>query len=135
MLIERNHCYNHRVAEKKRCNFPLIGHYDTWLIDLLQIVIYENHGVHLFRNWSNGLDFIQTKKSFVTVALYISELHNLLINVDISGNIILSKDQEYIAKCMGIKILFLPISEIKEKRLFTTSLLQHSLNVRNITKS
>ena len=106
VLIERNHRYNHRVAEKKRCNFPIIGHYDTWLIDLLQIVIHENHGVHLFCDWSNSLDFIQTKESFGTVALHTSELHNLLTNVDVSENLILSKDQEYIGQ-LKLHILFL----------------------------
>ena len=36
---------------------------------------------------------------------------------------------------MGVKIPFLPISEMKEKILFTTLSLQHSLNIPNITKS
>ena len=37
LLAERRHRYNHNMSERRRHGFPKIGHYDTWLIDLLQV--------------------------------------------------------------------------------------------------
>lgn len=43
LLAERRQRHNHRASERRRIGFPKIGHYDTWLIDQLQILVLKNH--------------------------------------------------------------------------------------------
>ena len=50
LLSERRHRHNHRASERRRSGFPKIGHYDTWLIDQLQILVLKNHGHVLYPN-------------------------------------------------------------------------------------
>ena len=38
-LSERNHFYNQRIPESKRDNFPKFGHYDSWMVDSLQMIV------------------------------------------------------------------------------------------------
>ena len=38
LLTERRHRHNQNTSERRRVDFPVIGHYDTWLIDSLQIL-------------------------------------------------------------------------------------------------
>ena len=45
------HRFNHKFFERKRQNFPIIGHYNTWLIDALQVLVESNHGVILYQDW------------------------------------------------------------------------------------
>ena len=47
LLAERRRRYNQSCSEHRRRGFPKIGHYDTWLIDSLQIIVERNHGVQL----------------------------------------------------------------------------------------
>eukprot|EP00986_Skeletonema_menzelii_P017673 scaffold21014_cov74-Skeletonema_menzelii.AAC.1 len=42
------HRHNHRVSEKRRHGFTRIGHFDTWLIDELQSLVYKNRRFFLF---------------------------------------------------------------------------------------
>jgi hypothetical protein len=65
MLAEFRQRYNHRISERKIPGFPQIGHFDTWLIDLVQNLIAQNHGVHVYRNWSNASEWAhQQRKSW-----------------------------------------------------------------------
>ncbi|KAL7535665.1 hypothetical protein ACHAXR_006652, partial [Thalassiosira sp. AJA248-18] len=48
LLRERRHRHNHRVSERRRFGFPRIGHYDTWEIDELQVLVYKNHGCLIY---------------------------------------------------------------------------------------
>ena len=96
-----------QIVSKKRVNFPDIGHYETWLIDALQILNNQNHNISLFRDWCNALDC----ESFGTKSLHDHILHNLLDNAEIYYNTVsLTSDQNYIAKAMGNKLPFLPIN-------------------------
>ena len=38
LVAERRHRHNQNTSERRRVDFPVIGHYDTWLIDSLQIL-------------------------------------------------------------------------------------------------
>ena len=42
LLSERRHRHNHRVSQLRRYGFPTLGHYDTWLIDQLQVLVLMN---------------------------------------------------------------------------------------------
>ena len=48
VLAERRHRHNQKCSERKRLNYPKIGHFDTWLIDSLQILVEHNHSVLLY---------------------------------------------------------------------------------------
>jgi len=48
LMAEWHHRYNQHVLEQRWLGFPRIGHYDTWLIDYLQIIVERNHGVLLY---------------------------------------------------------------------------------------
>ena len=52
----------------KRLGFPRLGHYDTWIIHLIQILVEKNHNVLLYPDWSNSSDNKPTPESFGTVA-------------------------------------------------------------------
>ena len=39
LLREWRHRFNQRVSERRRLGYPKIGHYDTWLIDKLQLLV------------------------------------------------------------------------------------------------
>ena len=72
---EFRHRYNRRTSEKRRDGFPLTGHYDTWLIDLLQILVERNHNVLIYPTWTNTADFANTPEApGGTIALQSSEL-------------------------------------------------------------
>lgn len=78
LFRERRHRNNIDVARRRYLNVPEFGHYDTWLIDLLQKLIEQNTGRLLFPNWQNVTDFQDTEESFVTVPLHSQGLQNKL---------------------------------------------------------
>ncbi|KAG7362391.1 3'-5' exonuclease [Nitzschia inconspicua] len=78
LFRERRHRNNIDVARRRYLNIPKFGHYDTWLIDLLQKLIEQNTGRLLFPNWQNVTDFQDTEESFVTVPLHSQGLQNKL---------------------------------------------------------
>lgn len=74
LMGERRHRYNQHVSERRRAGFPKIGHFDTWLIDSLQILVDENHNVLLYPDWSNASDYKSTLEHFGTVPIHSKEL-------------------------------------------------------------
>ena len=86
LLDTHRHCFNHDCSERKRLGFPKIGHYDTWLIDALQLLVESNHGVILYPDWSNASDFISTDEQFGTVKIHSEQMDEALdaMNIDSS---------------------------------------------------
>ena len=100
----------------------MIGHYDTWLIDLLQRLVYKNHGITVYPHWSNASDFKETDESFDTVALHSLDLHQALENRCERINwkkVKLTREQRAICQAQGVKLPMLPFAKIKEKTLFS----------------
>ena len=64
LMAERRHRQNSAVSELRRLGFPKLGHVDTWLIDKLQILVFENHGLEVYPNWSNTGDFLETPGAY-----------------------------------------------------------------------
>ena len=94
-----------------------------WLIYCNDYYI-KNHGVTLYPHWSNASDFKDTDKSFDTVALHSSDLHQALENRcdRISWkNIKLTREQKAISRAQGVKLCTLPFATIEEKTMFTRS--------------
>lgn len=122
LLAENRHRYNQRCAERRRDGHPMIGHYDTWLIDLLQQLVQKNHHITLYPHWSNASDFKDTDESFDTVALHSSDLHNALENqcnrLDFK-KIKLSREQKFLCQAQGVSLPFLPFTTPEEKKVFS----------------
>jgi hypothetical protein len=126
LLSERRHRYNQRINERKRLGFPKIGHYDTWKIDAIQLVVEKNHGVLLYPDWSNASDYKETAESFGTVALHSRELHEALGKVEIADDAKakFTGEMKYLCRAMGVEVPFLPIHGVAEAKLFTRLVLE-----------
>jgi hypothetical protein len=74
LVGERRNRFTHRLSERRQTGFPKFGHYDTWLIDELQLLVERNHGVHLYPGWTNKADFCDTTERSGTVPLHSAAL-------------------------------------------------------------
>jgi hypothetical protein len=77
-LSERRHRHNVDVAGRNYSDYPKLGHYDTWDVDLLQELVERNTGKLLFPGWCNVNDFEDTDESFVTAPIHDQELQTCL---------------------------------------------------------
>ncbi|EJK48190.1 hypothetical protein THAOC_33036 [Thalassiosira oceanica] len=80
LLAERRHRHNHRTSERRRDDFPKIGHFDTWKVDSLQSLVLMNHDLILYPQWVNASDFRNTAEHFNNVPLHSRELDTALRN-------------------------------------------------------
>jgi hypothetical protein len=135
LLAERRHRHNHRCSERRRFGFPNLGHYDTWLIDQLQILVLSNRRRILFPNWSNASEYKETDESFDIVAIHSAELHEALEHewenrIDKSA-VKLTSDLKYLSKKMGAPLPFLPFSTKEENMLFADCALRNDFPMSN----
>jgi hypothetical protein len=135
LLSERRHRHNHRCSERRRFGFPTLGHFDTWLVDQLQILVLANRGRVLYPNWSNSSDYRDTDESFDTVAIHSLELDEALkyewenrIN---KQAVKLTSDQSYMCRRMGVPLPFLPFSTQEENQLFANCALADDFPMQN----
>jgi hypothetical protein len=124
ILAEHNHRYTHRMSEKRRLGFPKLGHFDTWLIDELQLLVEDNHAVLLYPDWSNTSDYKNTNESFGTVALHSQDLADAIDEIDLPVNIKFTADQQYVCKAMETKCPLLPFHGRDELKLFNRFILE-----------
>jgi hypothetical protein len=99
LMAEWRHRYNQHVSERRRLGFPRIGHYDTWLIDYLQLIVEHNHGVLLYPDRSNASDYATTRERFGTVAIHSHELADAINNIELDQEVSqyrLTADQQYL---------------------------------------
>jgi hypothetical protein len=127
ILAERRHRHNQGMAERRVRGFPRLGHYDTWKIDRLQLLVERNHCVLLFPDWVNGSDYRDTDESFITVAIHSEELDVALkaqaLEIDNATKKAFTSDQKFLCRAMGIAIPFLPVHGPSEFKLFTNLML------------
>ena len=101
--------------ERLRLGFPRIGHFDTWLIDSLQINVVRNHGVLLYPDWSSN------PEHFGTVAIHSPEFADAIANIKLERQIFgyrLTADQRYLCKTMNTILPLLPVVGKEENQLF-----------------
>ena len=65
-LAERRHRHNWDRAQKIYRDFPRVGHYDVWKIDILQKLVEQNTGESIFSGWSCVRDFVDSGTSRCT---------------------------------------------------------------------
>jgi hypothetical protein len=123
LMAEWHHRYNQHASEQWRLGFPQIGHYDTWLIDYLQIIVEHNHVVLLYPDWSNASNYATTREKFRTVAIHSPQLAEAINSIELNKDISeyrLMADQQYLCKtmAMGTKLPLLPVVGKEECQLF-----------------
>jgi hypothetical protein len=122
---EHRHRYNHRMAERRRASFPKIGHFDTWRIDALQLLVEYNHNVQIYPTWSNTADFNDTSESFGTVPLQCNDLTDAVDNLIITEAVLskLSREQKYLANQQKVTLPFTPVVTREERQAYKKMLL------------
>ena len=123
LMAERRHRYNQNSSERHRLGFPKIGHYDSWLIDSLQILVEKNHGVVLYPEWSNASDYKATPEKFGTVPMHSIALQTAVDAIKLDVEPELSEELQYMCSAMGTKLPFLPVSGRTEQGLFARFIL------------
>ncbi len=112
LMAEWRHRYNQHVLEQRRLGFPRIGHYDTWLIDYLQIIVKRNHELLLYPDWLSASNYATTRENFGTVAIHPPELADAIKNIKLEKEISkywLTADQQYLCKTVNTKLPLLPV--------------------------
>lgn len=132
LIRERRHRHNHNVSVQRRPGFPDVGHYDTWLIDELQLLVESNFGVLLYSSWSNSSDFKSTPESLGTVALHYKDLSDAVneLNLDMK-KVKLTSEQQFMADHFGTKLPFLPFTTVAEKRKYIDMMLETQVKDEN----
>jgi len=125
LLAEKRHRHNHRVSEKRRDGFLKIGHYDTWEVDELQLLVYKNRGFFLFPNWSNSSEYVTTEESFDVVALQSKDdqdaLQERCLELEKEGPLPkLTRELQFQCNAMGTPLPFLPFTNDTERIKFST---------------
>ena len=135
LLAERRHRHNHNCSERRRFGFPKLGHYDTWLVDQLQVLVLDNRNRVLYPSWSNASEYRETSESFGTVAVHNSELDAALKevwNTQIDQTVVkLTSDQKHMCVQMGTDLPFLPFTTVEENELFADCALRNDFPIDN----
>ena len=104
LLKWHRHCFNQRVSERLRPGFPVLGMYDTWLIDALQVLVGRNWSILLFPEWSNTGDYAATPETFDTVPLQSDALGAAINQIELPPDAFkLTREQAFIARSAGTK--------------------------------
>jgi hypothetical protein len=123
LLAERRHRHNNRTAVRRIPDYPDVGHYNTWQIDKLQIIVEKNHGILLFPLWVNSSDYSDSAESFATVAMHSMEIDTALKEHATGINAEVKKayrgDLGFLCHQLGIPIPFLPVDGKDEYQLFS----------------
>ena len=123
-LAERRHRHNIDRAQRIYRDFPKVGHYDMWKIDILQKLVEQNHGKSLMPGWTCVGDYFDTDESFVTVPLHDQELQNKLemqvrkLKKEKRFPKYLSRDVRFLCRAWGTELPFLPLSKRAEFERF-----------------
>ena len=120
LLMERVHRHNTGISRRKRHLYPNVGHYDSWLIDILIRLVEENHNVRLFPGWTEAGAFAETEEAFGTVPLQPKDLQKKVgaLHINESDLQKLTKDEIYISKAMKSKLPYTPVISSEERSLF-----------------
>ena len=95
------------------------------MIDTVQILVAENHGVQLYPAWSNSSDHLDTPERFGTIPLQSAALHDAIEAIDINPlDCNLTRDMLYLCKMMNTKLPLLPVHGQEEFKAFRNLILQ-----------
>ena len=120
LLAERRHRGNQNASERRRLGFPRLGHFDTWKVDALQLLVERNHGILLHPGWSNTNDYRPTSECFGTVRIHTPSLGAAIDNIILpeGSKPHLTGDMKYLCRQMGTRFPLLPVHGEVERKLF-----------------
>ncbi|KAL7477310.1 hypothetical protein ACHAW6_003119 [Cyclotella cf. meneghiniana] len=117
LLAECRHHHNYRCSERHCFGFPVLGNYNTWVMDQLQNLLRENHDIQI--------KFKSTNETFDTIALHHESFHNKLEDkCKELGHVNLTWEQKSLAKSMGMSLPFLPFVNKDAQRAYVTFVLE-----------
>jgi hypothetical protein len=129
LLAERRHRHNIDVARRNYRDYPEVGHYDTWMVDLLQELVEYNTGKILYPGWQGVCDYEDTDEGFVVTPLHATELEEALkkrvacLQEERNFRMSFSPDVQFLCRSWGVPIPFLPVAKKEEFKLFSDLLL------------
>lgn len=126
LIAERRHRCNVNAYKKNSSHYPNIEHFDTWLIDLHQTLVEQNHNTLLHPTWVNSSSkSLETIETFGFVSLASKDLQEKINEkVHIESNVVLTKDLKFLSERTGCTVAALPWSTSEEKKLFPKLLLK-----------
>ena len=131
---EHRHRYNHQMAQRRRVGFPKIGHYDTWLIDAIQILVERNHGTLVFPAWVNTGNYAPTTESCGVIPPQANELTEAVNLLHIPEMPMLSREQKYLAKHQNVGLPFTPVTTKDEAKLFRMMALEDASFLQDLER-
>ncbi len=136
LLAERRHRFNQRLSQRKRANFPHLGHYDSWLVDHVQQLVQRNHEILLYPGWPNASDVAPTDERFGVVPLRNAALGAAIIeqakNVPSTVATKLSPDAKFLMRAMKTELPLLPVTTKSEETPFCKMVLDYSDGQRDV---
>ena len=117
----RQHRHNHKVSERLRLDFPILGHFNTWQVNAIQNLVWKNHNILLYTGWTNASDYKDTDESFGTVALHSPALQEAIDKRwgEMNQSVVkLSGDEKHICESMGVPLPPLPFNGKEENIQF-----------------
>jgi hypothetical protein len=120
VLTEHRHRKNHKASQKRRPGFPVLGHFDTWLIDAMQFIYEENHNVLIYPGHSNTSAFVPTAETFGIVPIAPPEIRDAINRLQMPAKFRLPPDLKHVADKTGVKVPTLPWYGKKEWMPYST---------------
>lgn len=123
------------ASERHRPGFPKIGHYDTWLTDMVQMRVEQNHNSLVFPGHTNGSDYVDTPEDMGTVPLHDTKLGKAICALELPENLKLTADQRYLVRKCGTPLPPLPFHGKDELQKFAKMALSSKVpfNIDSIT--
>jgi hypothetical protein len=123
IMSEHRHRVNQKASQRRRPDFPDVGHYDPWLVDGLQNIIEETRGALYYSGWANASDYTNTDKTFGVVPLASSTLIEKINGLQVAKHH-QSNDRAFYAVRTGLAIPALPFTTTAEKKLYPKLILE-----------
>ena len=129
LLAEFRHRHNIVCAELRREGYPVDMPIDTWMIDALQNLYFDNRHARLYPSVSNTSEYKQTEESFGNIALHSEELHDAILSrwatID-QVKVKLTANQKHLSVTAGIPLPFQPFITVEENKQYAACVLDHS---------
>ena len=115
------------MLEQHRARYPKLGHFDTWLTDLLMLLVEINHGRLLYPDLVCASDFRDTAESFNMVALHSQSLHTAIMENSSHVYDYVQKqftpEMRHLCSSMGVPVPLYPVQGKHEAKLFPSLIL------------
>ena len=99
-----------KCLQKNSLQYPNIEHCDTWLLDLHQILVEQNHDMLTYHTWVNSSSVsLETKETFGFVSLASEELQEKTNEkVRLKNNVTITGDLKFLSCRTGCTVAALP---------------------------